>query len=87
MLIKYLNDLDRAVQRASAQPGLEHYFRCVECVTVLEAYLDGQMEPLRRRGREIMDELLPPQYGEWLARVQAARHVLPQVACLNGACQ
>lgn len=75
MLIKYLNDLDRAVQRANAQPGLEQYFRCVECVDVLEAYLSGQMEPLRRKGREIMDQLLPAQYDEWLASVNAARQL------------
>lgn len=73
MLIKYLNDLDRAVQKARAVPTLEHYRRCVDCVTTLETYLDGQLEPLKRRGVEIMEQLLPADYVEWQAILDAAR--------------
>lgn len=78
MLIKYLNDLDRAVQKARVQPGIEHYARCAECVETLEGYLDGQLEPLKRRGLEIMDQLLPAEYDGWLAELTAVRqHAMP----------
>lgn len=78
MLIKYLNDLERAVQRARTQPGLEQYGRCVECATTLESYLSGQMEPLRRKGFEIMEQLLPAEYESWLAELYSARRcVMP----------
>lgn len=73
MLIKYLNDLDRAVQKARVQPGIEQYARCADCVEILESYLDGQMEPLKRKGHEIMDQLLPAEYEAWLADVPAVR--------------
>lgn len=73
MLIKYLNDLDRAVQKAQSQPGLEQYGRCVDCVTTLKNYLNDQMEPLRRKGFEIMEQLLPAEYEAWLAELTTSR--------------
>ena len=82
MLIKYLNDLDRAVQKARVQPGIEQYARCADCVEILESYLDGQLEPLKRRGLEIMDQLLPVEFDGWLAEVATVRqvHVHSQLA-------
>lgn len=74
MLIKYLNDLDRAVQKAKAAPCVEHYSRCADCVMTLETYLDSQLEPLKRRGFEIMEQLLPADYPAWQAALDAARH-------------
>ena len=73
MLLKYLNELDRAVQAARLRPGLEQFSRCAECVDVLRDYLRGQMEPVRRRGTEIMDTLLPEQFDDWMAMVGVAR--------------
>lgn len=61
MLLKYLNDLDRAVQQVRQRPGPEAYGRCVECATVLSNYLHDQVAPLRERGFELMDELLPEE--------------------------
>jgi hypothetical protein len=66
MLIKYLNDLDKAVKLAVDSPTPEQYHQCQVCVTRLEDYLDGQLEPLRRKGLELMGELLPPQFDEWM---------------------
>jgi hypothetical protein len=59
MLLKYLNELDAAVQSAKAHPDSAHVSRCIECATVLEAYLQGQMEPVRRKGEALMRELWP----------------------------
>jgi len=59
MLLKYLNELDAAVLRARTYPDQAHVKRCFECVDVLENYLQGQMEPIRRRGREIMYQVWP----------------------------
>ncbi|MCH8543386.1 MAG: hypothetical protein LAT61_07445 [Alcanivorax sp.] len=73
MLLKYLNELDRAVKAAREHPGLEEYSRCAECADVLKDYLSGQMEPVRKRGTEIMDDLLPEQFDDWVAQVGAAR--------------
>lgn len=73
MLIKYLNDLDRAVQKAQLQPGLEQFDRCEACVVTLERYLDNQMEPLKRKGFEIMEQLLPVEYETWLAELASSR--------------
>ncbi|AJD47561.1 hypothetical protein A167_01043 [Alcanivorax sp. S71-1-4] len=78
MLLKYLNELDRAVQAARLHPGLEQFSRCAECVDVLRDYLRGQMEPVRRRGTEIMDTLLPEQFEDWMAMVGAARNAEAQ---------
>lgn len=66
MLIKYLNDLDRAVQRTAQSPTLEQIGRCAECVAVLQEYLASQMEPIQRRGFEIMQRLLPADYERWV---------------------
>lgn len=76
MLIKYLNDLDRAVQRAQTQPGPEQFSRCADCVDTLETYLNGQLEPLKRKGFEIMEQLLPAEYESWLAEVSASRSMM-----------
>lgn len=72
MLIKYLNDVDRAVQKAQSQPGLEQFGRCVDCVATLEEYLDDQMEPLKRKGFEIMKQLIPAEYKAWQAELSTA---------------
>ena len=77
MLIKYLNDLDRAVQKAQAQPELEQFLRCQECVAILETYLDNQLEPLKRKGLEIMQQLLPLEYADWQAQAASARLCAP----------
>jgi hypothetical protein len=66
MLLKYLNDLDNAVQEARRRPGPEQIGRCMECAQVLSGYLDGQVEPLRRRGLELMEEMLPSQLQDAL---------------------
>lgn len=73
MLLKYLNELDRAVQAARLHPGLEQFSRCAECAEVLKDYLRGQIEPVRVRGTEIMETLLPEQFDEWIAIVGGAR--------------
>lgn len=73
MLIKYLNDLERAVQRAQRQADDEAIGRCVDCVAVLQDYLVEQVEPIQRKGFEIMAHLLPPEYGEWSACCLSAR--------------
>jgi uncharacterized protein with PIN domain len=78
MLLKYLNELDRAVQAARLHPELAQFSRCAECVDVLRDYLRGQMEPVRRRGTEIMDTLLPEQFDDWMAMVGAARNAEAQ---------
>lgn len=59
MLLKYLNELDAAVSRARTHPDQAHMKRCVECATVLEHYLQGQMEPVRLKGEELMRKLWP----------------------------
>lgn len=73
MLIKYLNDLDRAVQRARQAPDMDAIGRCMDCVAVLQDYLAGQMEPVQRKGFEIMAHLLPDNFDEWTARWLSAR--------------
>lgn len=73
MLIKYLNDLDRAVQRARQNLDVDSIGRCMDCVSVLQDYLAGQMEPIQRKGFEIMSHLLPDNYHEWTARWLASR--------------
>ncbi|MBA3981088.1 MAG: hypothetical protein C0462_10860 [Alcanivorax sp.] len=71
MLLKYLNELDRAVKDAREHPGVEQYSRCAECADTLREYLSGQMEAVRRRGTEIMDQLLPEQFDDWMAELGA----------------
>ncbi|WP_370210452.1 hypothetical protein [Alloalcanivorax venustensis] len=58
MLLKYLNELDQAVRQLDQHPAPESLAHCAECVRVLEEYLDSQMEPVARRGREIMAEMV-----------------------------
>lgn len=58
MLLKYLNELDQAVRELDQHPAPESLAHCAECVRVLEEYLDSQMEPVARRGREIMRQCL-----------------------------
>lgn len=69
MLLKYLNELDAAVLNAKANPDQSHLKRCFECVDVLENYLQGQMEPIRRKGREIMYQVWPEASRYTSARV------------------
>ena len=57
MLLKYLNELDAAVANAKVYPDKAHLSRCVECAAVLENYLQGQMEPVRVKGEELMRKL------------------------------
>ena len=38
--------------------------RCAHCVATLDAYLDAQMEPVKQRGRELMDGMMPPELLE-----------------------
>ncbi|MGJ3257572.1 MAG: hypothetical protein ACFE0K_14765 [Alcanivorax sp.] len=59
MLLKYLNQLEQAVKAASEHPDRDSVNRCADCVATLDAYLDAQMEPVQRRGRELMDGLIP----------------------------
>ncbi|MDX1805148.1 MAG: hypothetical protein R3292_13845 [Alcanivorax sp.] len=69
MLLKYLNQLEVAVREAQCRPGADQYARCAECVVVLEDYLDGQVEPVRRRGREIMRKLIPSSVFSQLSQM------------------
>ncbi|MBL7251644.1 hypothetical protein ACLD02_12105 [Alloalcanivorax sp. C16-2] len=67
MLLKYLNQLDDAVHELLARPDPDALTRCNECVRVLDQYLETQMEPVARRGREIMAQSLarlPTPVGE-----------------------
>ena len=73
MLIKYLNDLDRAVQRARQTLDIDSIGRCMDCVAVLQDYLSGQMEPVQRKGFEIMAHLLPADFDVWTAKWLSAR--------------
>jgi hypothetical protein len=73
MLIKYLNDLDRAVQRARQTLDIESIGRCMDCVATLQDYLAGQMEPVQRKGFEIMAHLLPEDFDLWTAKWMSAR--------------
>lgn len=59
MLLKYLNELESAVQEALASPDPAHYQQCLECVSRLEEYLQSQLEPVREKGFELMGALLP----------------------------
>ena len=59
MLLKYLNQLEQAVKAASEHPDTDTVNRCADCVATLDAYLDAQMEPVQRLGRELMEGLIP----------------------------
>lgn len=60
MLLKYLNELDDAVRLADQNPDAEALSQCAERLRVLEDYLDSQIEPVRRRGQEIIGTMVPP---------------------------
>lgn len=64
MLLKYLNELEMAVQALADHPDADTMSRCEHCVATLDAYLDAQMEPVKRRGRELMDGLIPAELLE-----------------------
>ena len=85
MLLKYLNDLDHAVQEARRRPGPEQYGHCVECAEVLSDYLHDQVEPLRRRGFELMDELLPEHLRQTIHNNQLQRRLPPELSELTRA--
>ena len=76
MLLKYLNELDQAVRELDQHPAPESLAHCAECVRVLEEYLDSQMEPVARRGREIMAEMVP---ASLYARLVGGRGPLAQI--------
>lgn len=77
MLLKYLNELEQAVQEASLCPGPVQYQRCLVQAAVLRAYLDGQVEPLRRHGLELMENVMPPELHERMARHNLVRPDCP----------
>ncbi|ASK34741.1 hypothetical protein [Alloalcanivorax mobilis] len=58
MLLKYLNDLDNAVREADRNPCPAALSECAERLAVVDGYLASQIEPVRRRGREIVDGLV-----------------------------
>ena len=70
MLLKYLNQLDEAIDRAERDPGREALADCIEHLRFMEAYLDTQIEPVRDRGREIVADMMSEALQ---ARIQAAR--------------
>lgn len=70
MLLKYLNQLDAAIQRAERDPGQDALERCIECLRQIEAYLDTQIEAVRERGREIVADMVSPELN---ARIQAPK--------------
>lgn len=72
MLIKYLNELEQAAQAAISDPTPERYQQCLDCVARLEAYLQSQLEPVRRKGHQIMDQLLPEQIQDWVSKAPAS---------------
>ena len=80
MLLKYLNDLEHAVQKARREPGVPQYRQCADCLLVLRRYLDTQVEPVRRRGEEIIEELLPEQFSLWMLQVQNPRALPVRIA-------
>ena len=59
MLLKYLNELDQAVRELDQHPAPESLSLCADRVRRLGGYLDSQIEPVARRGREIMAEMVP----------------------------
>lgn len=82
MLLKYLNELEQAVQEARVRPGPVQYRRCLVQASILRAYLDGQVEPLRRRGLELMEGVMPPELHEQMVRHTPARSAPLPVASL-----
>ena len=64
MLLKYLNELEQAVKAVADHPDASTMDRCANCVATLDAYLDAQMEPVKQRGRELMDGMMPPELLE-----------------------
>lgn len=84
MLLKYLNDLDHAVQEARRCPGPAQYGRCMECADVLSEYLEHQVEPLRRRGWQLMEELMPAELIEAINE-SVPRRLPPELSQLTRA--
>lgn len=70
MLLKYLNQLDAAIERAERDPGQDALDHCIECLHRVEAYLDTQIEPVRERGREIIAGMMSPALN---ARIHGTR--------------
>lgn len=85
MLIKYLNDLDRAVQRARQTLDNESIGRCMDCVAVLQDYLADQMEPVQRKGFEIMERLLPDDFDLWASKWISVRRSYMPMSRASGA--
>lgn len=58
MLLKYLNELDDAIREADRNPCPATLGHCAGRLAVVEDYLASQMEPVRRRGCEILEKLV-----------------------------
>ena len=58
MLLKYLNELEQAVKAVADHPDASTMDRLPLWATH-DAYLDAQMEPVKQRGRELMDDMMP----------------------------
>jgi hypothetical protein len=61
MLLKYLNELDDAVREVDRNPCPATLNHCAGRLAIVEDYLASQIEPVRRRGREILENLVPPE--------------------------
>ncbi len=85
MLLKYLNELEHAIETASREPVFAHLCYCADAHFVVQNYLKGQMEPVRRRGEAIVEGLLPGDFDRWMVQVSAARSTLPCV--INSDCR
>ena len=59
MWSKDVTQRERAWKAASDHPDSATVTRCADWGATLDAYLDAQMEPGQRRGRELMDGLIP----------------------------
>lgn len=59
MLLKYLNQLEDAVQAARERQTLEAYRQLAICVLKVERYLEGQARPIRERGEQMMMTIMP----------------------------
>ena len=60
MLLKYLNQLEQAVQAYLLQPEQQRLAICAEQVDILDAYLESQQVPVQQRGMQLMASVLAP---------------------------
>jgi len=80
MLLKYLNELEHAIEAARRDPDFAHFCCCADAHFVVHDYLQGQIEPVRRRGEAIVERLLPSEFDSWMMQVAAGRSARP---CVN----